>query len=90
MRNCFQYRLEGHSETSNDQTLLNPFDHYIKLKAFMRVEGEDTLPRGRLLSPPTTDYVHRNEIGETASSMPLKGIKKLQMTRLFSIHLIIT
>ena len=49
MRNCFQYPLEGHSETSNDQAYLNPFDHYIKMKAYMRVEGwGDTLPRGRL------------------------------------------
>ena len=38
MRNCFQYPHEGHSETSNDQALLNPFDHYIKMKAYMRVE----------------------------------------------------
>ena len=39
MRNCFQYPLKGHLETSNDQALLNPFDHYIKMKACMRVEG---------------------------------------------------
>ena len=42
MRNCFQYPHEGHSETSNDQALLNSFDqrdHYIKMKAYMRVEG---------------------------------------------------
>ena len=51
-RNCFQYPLEGHSETSNDQTLLNPFDHYIKMKAYMRVGGGDTLPQGRLFPPP--------------------------------------
>ena len=38
MRNCFQSPLEGHSETSNDQAPLNPFDHYIKIKACMRVE----------------------------------------------------
>ena len=45
MRNCFQHPLEGHSETSNDKALLNPFDHYIKMKAYMRVEGGgDTLP----------------------------------------------
>ena len=30
--------LEGHSETSNDQALLNPFDHFIKMKAYMRVD----------------------------------------------------
>ena len=39
MRNCFQYPLEVHSETSNDQALLNPFYHYIKMKAYMRVGG---------------------------------------------------
>ena len=34
----------GHSETSNDQALLSPFDHYIKMKAYMRVEeGGGTL-----------------------------------------------
>ena len=54
MRNCFQSPLEGHSETSNDQAPLNPFDHYIKIKAIMRVGGEggDTLPWGRLSPPP--------------------------------------
>ena len=40
MRNCFQYPLEGHLETSNDQALLNPVYHYIKLKGYTRVEGE--------------------------------------------------
>ena len=39
MRNCFQYPHEGHSETSNDQALLNPFCHCIKMKAYMRVDG---------------------------------------------------
>ena len=49
MRNCFQYPHEGHSETSNDQALLNPFEHYIKMNACMKFEGGgDTLPRGRL------------------------------------------
>ena len=38
MRNCFQHPLEGNSETPNDQALLNPFDNYIKMKAYMRVE----------------------------------------------------
>ena len=48
IRNCFQHPLEGHSETSNNQALLNTFDHYIKMKAYMRVEGVGgTLPRGR-------------------------------------------
>ena len=51
MRDCLQYPLEGHSETSNDQALLNLFDHYIKMKAYIRVEwGGDTLPRGKLQS----------------------------------------
>ena len=44
MRNCFQHPLEGHSETSNDQALLNPFDHSIKMKAYMRVEGGTLYP----------------------------------------------
>ena len=52
MRNCFQYPLEGHSETSNDQALLNPFGHYIKMKAYMRVEGGGTLYPGVDCSPP--------------------------------------
>ena len=39
MRNCFQYPLEGHSETSNDQALLNPFYHYIKMKAYNEGRG---------------------------------------------------
>ena len=39
-RNCFQHPLEGQSESSNDQALLNPFVHYIKMKAYMRVEVE--------------------------------------------------
>ena len=51
MRNCFQFPLEGHSEISNDQALLNPFYHYIKMKAYMRVGGGDTLPRGRSSQP---------------------------------------
>ena len=64
MRNCFQSPLEGHSETSKDQALLNPFDHYIKMKAYIRVEfGGDTLPRGRWSPPsPPIDYVHRDEL----------------------------
>ena len=39
MRNRFKYPLEELSETSNDQAFLNPFGHYIKMKACMRVEG---------------------------------------------------
>ena len=62
MRNCFQHPVEGHSETSNDQALLNPFDHYIKMKAYMKVEGGDTLSWGRLSPPPPIDYVHRDKI----------------------------
>ena len=73
MRNCFQYPLEVHSETSNDQAFPNPFYH---------------LPRSRLSPPPppqaNIDYVHREEIGENVSSILLKGFQKLQITRLFS------
>ena len=54
MRNCFQHPLEGHSETSNDQVLLNPFDHYIKMKAYMKVEGGGTLYPGEDCPHPTT------------------------------------
>ena len=41
--------LEWHSETSNDQALLNPSYHCIILKAYMRVEkGRELYPdRGR-------------------------------------------
>ena len=46
MRNCFQYPFEGHSETSNDQDLLNPFYHYVKTKAYLRLEGVGTLYLG--------------------------------------------
>ena len=35
-------------------------------------------------------YFHKDEIGEIVSSILLKGIQKLQRTRLFSIPLIIT
>ena len=57
MRNCFQYPHEGHSETSNDQVLLNSFYHYIKMKAYMRVEeGGGTFYPGTNI-----DYVHRDE-----------------------------
>ena len=95
MRTCFQYPLEGHSETSNDQALLNPFYHYIKMTAYMRVGG-DTLPWGKLSPPPSPpkqaniDYIHRDKIGENVSSILLKGFQKLQITRLFSIPFIIT
>ena len=34
------------------------------------------------------DYVHRDKIGETVSSICLKGFQKLQITRLFSIPII--
>ena len=92
MRNCFQYPLEGHSETSNDQALLNPFDHYIKMKAYMRVEGGGHCTAGLIVPPPPPpiDYVQRDKIGEIVSSILLKGIQKLQMARLFSIPLVIT
>ena len=68
MRNCFQYPLEGHSETSNDHALLNPFYHYIKMKEYIRIEwwGGGTLYPG-VDRPPlpqvnSADYVHRDEI----------------------------
>ena len=38
MRKCFQYPLEGRSETSNGQALVNPFHHYIKMKEYIKVE----------------------------------------------------
>ena len=64
MRNCFQHPLEGHSETSNDQALLNPSNHYTKMKAYMKVGGGGHLTLGHIVPPPTPliDYVHRDEI----------------------------
>ena len=67
------------------------------MKAYMRVEGgvggEGTLYPG-LDCPPLPqvnfDFVHRDGIREIVSSILLKGIQKLQMTRLFSILFIIT
>ena len=50
---CFQHPLEGHSETSNGQAFLIPFDHYIKMKVCTMVGGGVTLPQGRV-SPSTT------------------------------------
>ena len=82
MRNC----AEGHSESTNNQALVIPFGHYIKMKAYMRVGGGGNFTLGRFL-PPTppipTDHVHSDEIGEIVSSILLKGIQKLQITRLF-------
>ena len=52
MRNCFQYPHEGHSETSNDQALLNPFNHYIKMKAYMKVEGGGHFTPGYIVPTP--------------------------------------
>ena len=53
----------GHSETSNEQALLNPFDHYIKIKAYMMVEwGGGALYPGVDCSPLPIDKVHRDEI----------------------------
>ena len=55
----------------------------------MKVEGGgDTLPQGRLSLRLVT--FSRYEIGEIVSSILLKGIQKLQMTRLFPIPLINT
>ena len=66
MRNCFQHPLEGHSETSNDQAFLNPLNHYIKMKAYMRVEGGGHFTPGYIVPTPlpqaNIDYVHRDEI----------------------------
>ena len=57
--------LKGNSETSNDQALLIPFDHHIKMKACTMVEGGGTLYPG-VECPPLTqvnfDCVHRDEI----------------------------
>ena len=74
MRNCFQYPLKGHSEASNNQALLNPFYHNIKMKAYMRVEklGGGTLYPGEdcsLIPQANIDFVHRDEIREIVSSM---------------------
>ena len=53
MKNCVQYPLEGYSETSNDQVLLNPFYHCIKMNAYMRVGGAGGTPYpGVDCSPP--------------------------------------
>ena len=65
MRNCFQYPLVGHSETSNDQALLNPFDCFIKMKAYMRVEvggGGETLYPGVDCPPLLIIFIETNEI----------------------------
>ena len=57
----------------------------------MKVVGGGGTPYpGEDCPPPPIDYVQRDEIGEIVSSILLKGIQKLQMTRLFSIPLIIT
>ena len=86
MRNCFQHPLEGHSETSNNQALSNPFDHYIKMKAYIRVGGRALYQR--VDSPPphplpqaNIDYVPRDKLGEIVSSICLKGFQKLQIIR---------
>ena len=76
MRNCFQHPLEGHSETSNDQALLNPFYHYIKMKAYMRVGGGGTLPWGRL-SPP---HYHRQILTMSIGHSPAIGDTLTQAT----------
>ena len=65
MRNCFQYPREGHSETSNNQALLSPFYHYIKMKAYLRLGGGGGLYPG-VEYPPlpqvNSDCVHRDEM----------------------------
>ena len=67
------------------------------MKAYMRVDGGSggggTLYPGvecPSLPQVNSDSVHRDEIWEIVSSILLKGIKKLQMTRLFLIPFIIT
>ena len=73
---------------TNDQALLNPFDNYIKKKAYMRVGGGTLYPGVDCPPPPRgIDYVHRDGTWEIVSSILLKGIQKLQMTMLFSISL---
>ena len=58
MRNSFQHPLEGHSKTSNEEALLNPFDHYIKMKACMRVEwGGALYPGVDCPLPPLTLFI---------------------------------
>ena len=95
MQSCFMYPLEGHSETSTVQALLNPFYHYIKIKAYMRVGGwgAGTLCPG-VECPPlpqvNSDCIHKEEICKVVSGILLKGIQKLQLTRLFSIPFNIT
>ena len=54
----------------------------------MRAGGGGHFTLGKTApSPPPIDYVHRDEIEEVVSSIFLKGIQKLQMTRLFSFPL---
>ena len=60
------------------------------MKAYMRVKGGGHFTTGvdrPLLLQANIDYVHRDEIGETVSSILLKGFQKLQITRLFSFPL---
>ena len=99
MRNCFQYPLEGHSQTSNDQALLNPFYHCIKMKAYMRVEGGVTLYPGvdcpPPLPPPTLpqvniDYVRRDEIMRNCFQYPLEELSETSNNRALLIPFIIT
>ena len=90
MRNYFKYPLEEFSETTNNQALLFPFI-ITKMKACMRAEGgglRGTLYPGVDCPPPP--HVHRGETSEIVSSILLKGIQKLHMTRLSSIPLNIT
>ena len=87
MRHCFQYPLEGHAETSNDQALFNPFYHCIKMKAYMRVEGGHfTLGR---LSPPTHTH-HRDEIMRNCFQYPLEGLSETSNDQALLIPFIIT
>ena len=57
----------------------------------MRVEVGTLYPRVKCphLLQVNSAYVHRDKIGGIVSSILLMGFQKLQINRLFSIHLII-
>ena len=65
-----------HSEISNNQALLNPFDYYIKMKAYIRVE-EGALYPG-VDCPPGLLTFFRDEMGDIVSSILLKGIQNFK------------
>ena len=58
------------------------------MKACMRIGvGVGALYPGVDCPPLPIDYIHRDEIEQIVSSILLKGIQKLQMTRLLSFPL---